>query len=118
MAQMLVLVISDEEKLERILEGFMKIGIRGATIIDSVGMGRFLAHTMPFASLNAMINGNREINKTVFAVSKHESKIQQAIALIKRTMGELVKPDSGFVFVISNIDAFGFASPFEGDEGE
>lgn len=116
MAQMLVLVISDEEKLELILEGFMEIGIRGATIIDSVGMGRFLAHTTPFASLNAMINGNREINKTVFAVSKHESKIQQAIALIQKIMDQFSKPDSGFMFVIPNIDAFGFARPFEGDE--
>lgn len=74
MSQMLIWVVNDDDKLEEILEGFIEIGIRGATIIDSMGMGRFLTHNTPFfSSIQSMINGNSETNKTVFLVSKHVS---------------------------------------------
>ena len=49
--QLLIAVINDEERLDDILSGFLELGITGATIIDSEGMGHVLSHDIPiFAS--------------------------------------------------------------------
>ena len=77
-------------------------------------MGRFLTQNTPiFASLQSIINGNHEFNKTVFAVSKYEEKIEKAVALVRKTMNDFNNPDSGFVFVMPAIHAYGFAKPLE-----
>jgi len=50
--KLLVFICNQPEKLEEILEGFLEVGITGATIIDSLGMGRILAAEVPiFAGL-------------------------------------------------------------------
>ena len=41
--KLLILILNKVEKLEEILEGFIDIGISGATIIDSIGMGHVLS---------------------------------------------------------------------------
>ena len=42
MAILMVFVLNREEYLDEILSGFVELGIGGATIIDSMGMGRIL----------------------------------------------------------------------------
>lgn len=117
MAKILVLVSGDDTKIEEVLEKFVEIGIRGATIIDSVGMGRFLSNnTSFFSGLSAMINGNSEANKTIFAVSKHDAKVAEAVSAVKEIMDDFKKPDSGFLFVIPDVEAYGFAKALE-EEG-
>ena len=37
---LLVAVVSQPEKLDEILSGFVELGVRGATVINSEGMGR------------------------------------------------------------------------------
>ena len=49
--QLLVAVINHEECVEEIVAGFVEIGITGATIVESRGMGRVLSRDVPiFAS--------------------------------------------------------------------
>lgn len=45
--KLLVFVLNKEEYLEDVLEAYVEAGIPGATIIDSEGMGRFLAYEVP-----------------------------------------------------------------------
>ncbi len=42
--KLLILILNKVEKLEEVLEGFLEIGITGATVIESSGMG----HTQTF----------------------------------------------------------------------
>ena len=58
--QLLIFILNKEELLEEVLEAFIELGISGATIIDSIGMGRILAHDIPiFAGFRNLIQDSR-----------------------------------------------------------
>ena len=53
--QLLIAVINHEERVDDILAGFVELGITGATIIPSKGMGRVLSSDVPiFAGLRSL----------------------------------------------------------------
>ncbi|NCG32013.1 MAG: hypothetical protein GWP44_03950, partial [Proteobacteria bacterium] len=54
--RLLVAVINDPEKVDEILSGFVELGITGATVLQSEGMGSVLSHDIPiFAGLQTLI---------------------------------------------------------------
>jgi hypothetical protein len=56
--KLLVLILNRVDKLEEVLEGFVDIGITGAAIIDSIGMGHVLSEEVPiFLGLRFMFAG-------------------------------------------------------------
>jgi len=99
--KLLVLFLNKVEKLEEVLEGFVEVGISGATVVDSVGMGHILSEEVPiFAGLRFMFAGNKPHNKTIFSVMRDE-KEEQVIRLLKKILGDLNQPGTGIVFTIS-----------------
>jgi nitrogen regulatory protein PII len=101
--QLLVLVLNKVEKLENLLKDFVHIGIKGATVIDSTGMARVLHDDLDsipiFGSIKMLINENYPYNKTVFVVLKDE-QIKPTIESIKKTVGDLSKPNVGILFTL------------------
>jgi nitrogen regulatory protein PII len=99
--QLLVCVINDPAKVDEILEAFIEIGITGATIIDTYGMGRTLVQDVPiFAGFRNLLSGTSKYNKTIFSVIDEDDKVNQATAAIETIVGELETPSSGIVFTI------------------
>jgi nitrogen regulatory protein P-II 1 len=106
---MMVFVLNREEYLEEILTGFLEIGISGATILDSMGMGRILAHDIPiFAGLRGVLAGGRPNNKTIMSVLPDFETYEQAVELIEDVCGSLDDPGIGVLFALPVIDARGF----------
>lgn len=102
--EVLVIVLNKIDKLEDLLMEFNNCGIKGATIIDSMGMIRVLADDhgdeIPlFGSLKMMLNENRPFNKTIFTVLDEE-KIPVAVNCVKRVVGDLNKNGVGIMFTI------------------
>jgi len=98
--KLLILILNKVEKLEEVLEGFIEIGITGATIIDSVGMGHIISEDVPiFAGLRFMFAGAKPHNKIIFSAIK-DGKEKPAIDLLKRILGDLNQPGTGIVFTI------------------
>lgn len=98
--KLLVLILNKVEKLEEVLEGFLEIGITGATIAETVGMGQILSEEVPiFAGLRFMFAGAKPHNKMIFSVIK-EDKEKPAIKLLKKILGDLDEPGTGIVFTI------------------
>lgn len=102
--QLLVLILNKTDLLEDILKELVDAGIKGATILDSMGMMRCLncedSKDVPiFGSLKMLMNEKRPFNKTVFVVLKEE-QLSPAITAIKKVMGDLTKPDVGIVFTL------------------
>ncbi|MGA1864392.1 MAG: P-II family nitrogen regulator [bacterium] len=80
--KLLVIVLNKEEYLNDILEAFVEVGITGATIVDSVGMGHKLAYEIPiFAGLRKSIKTS-DYNKTIFSVVQDDEILEEAIKLI------------------------------------
>lgn len=98
--RLLVAVINDPEKLDEILSGFLEIGVTGATILNSEGMGRLLSHDIPiFAGLQTLISGSRPQNRMIFSVVP-DDLVDSAVELLQEICGNLTAPATGIVFVL------------------
>lgn len=114
--KLLVAVINDPEKLDEILSGFLEIGVRGATVINSEGMGRVLSHDIPiFAGLQTLISGSRPQNRMIFSVIDDEL-VDTALELLQDVCGNLASPATGIAFVLPVERVVGLA-PELGDAG-
>ena len=114
--QLLVAVINHEEKLDDVLAGFVELGITGATIVSSEGMGHVLSHDVPiFAGLRSLTARTRPSNQTVFSVIA-DDKVDAAIALIQEVCGSLEAPGVGIVFALPVSRVVGL-SPELGSDG-
>jgi hypothetical protein len=97
---LLILVLNKEEHLEEVLEVFLELDIHGATIIDSIGMGRILAHDIPiFAGFRNLMKESRPGNKTIFTVID-EKKIPRVVQGVEQICGSLDKPGAGILVTI------------------
>jgi nitrogen regulatory protein P-II 1 len=110
--QLLVLVLNKDELLDELLKEFVDSGIKGATIIDSMGMARALTSNnigdVPiFGSLKLILNEGRPYNKTIFVALKDE-QVDTCIECVKKVVGGLDKPDAGILFTlpINHIEGF------------
>ena len=108
-------MVNDPEKLDEILSGYLEIGITGATIINSEGMGRVLSHDIPiFAGLQTLITRSRPQNRTIFSVVEEE-KVEQALALLQEVCGDLSAPATGIAFTLPLDRVVGLAPELGGD---
>jgi len=114
--RLLVAVVHDPEKLDEILSGFLEIGITGATVLNSEGMGSLLSQDIPiFAGLQTLVSGSRPQNRLVLSVIT-EDKVRPVVDLLKDVSGDLEKPATGIAFTLPVDQVFGLA-PELGGEG-
>jgi len=95
--KLILLFLNKEERLDEILEAMMELGISGATVIDSVGMGRILAHDIPiFAGFQNLLHESRPGNKIIFSVVP-ENKVQPLTKEVEHVLGPLEEPGNGLL---------------------
>lgn len=113
--QLLVAVINHEEMIDDVLAGFVELGITGATLLESKGMGRVLSHDVPiFAAVQSLNARSRAVNRTIFCVAD-DAKIEKAIAMIQETCGDLNHPGVGILFTLPVSRVIGLAAELDGD---
>jgi len=99
--KLLVFILNNEEYLEEVLEAYVEAGITGSTILDSEGMGRFLAYEVPlFEGFKDFMKGNRPYNKTILSVVKDGEVVKKARELVDEVVGGLDQPGSGIMFTV------------------
>ena len=115
--ELLIAVINQEEKLDEILSGFLELGITGATVVHSEGMGRVLSHDIPiFAGLQTLLSRSRPQNVTLFSVIREEDKVEAALLLLQEICGNLDDPATGIAFTLPLTRVVGLAGEL-GEEG-
>ena len=98
--KLLVLILNKVEKLEEVLEGYLEVGVTGATIIDSIGMGHIISEEVPiFAGLRFMFVGAKPHNKMVLSVIT-DDKEEPVLKVLKKILGDLSKTGTGIVFTM------------------
>lgn len=108
-----VLVLNQKEQLNKILEKFMEIGIAGATVLDSKGLGQAVMECeSPVVGglRNLLYNQCRPTNNTLFSVVENRETINQAIVEVEKIIGPLGEPGTGIAFTISLDFVKGFNS--------
>jgi len=97
MMKLVIFFLNQEEHLEEVLEAFVELGVDGATILDSIGMGRILAHDIPiFAGFQNLLHDSRPGNKTILTIVD-ESKIERMTKAIEQVIGSLDEPGNGLL---------------------
>ena len=98
--QLLVAVVNHEENVDDVLAGFVELGITGATILESRGMGRVLSREAPiFAGVRSLASQSRAENRTLLCVVE-DDKADAAIAMVQEVCGDLSRPGAGIVFTV------------------
>ncbi|MFW5684070.1 MAG: hypothetical protein ACOC1I_04405 [Spirochaetota bacterium] len=106
--RLIVFVLNREELLERVLEAYVEVGITGATILDSEGMGRFLTYEVPlFADFKEFMKGNKPYNKTILSVVQDDSLFDDLRSILDEVCGGLASPGTGILFSIPVDSAIG-----------
>ncbi len=68
-----VVFLNRIEFLEELLSIFLEIGVSGATVLDSVGMGHIISENIPiFAGLRDAFAGSSPGRKMILAVTEEE----------------------------------------------
>jgi len=95
--KLVLFFLNKEEHLQEVLEAFLELDINGATILDSVGMGRILAHDIPiFAGFRNLLQDSRPGNKTILTVVP-EKKVIPMTKAIEQIIGDLDQPGNGIL---------------------
>ena len=99
--ELLVIIISKEEYFERVVSLLVEVGISRATILESEGLGHFLAYEVPiFAGLRQLVGERRQANRTILAVIEKEEVVSELNKLLIKEGIDFTKPGVGIIFTV------------------
>ena len=106
--KVLIFVLNDISKLDELLIELSKNGLRGATIINSIGMARSIYkskssntyESIIINSLKALLeSSSNDENKTIFTIVD-EAQEKMFYEVVEKIIGPLSKENSGIIFTI------------------
>jgi len=98
--ELLLCVVKDYHQRDMILEGFLELGITGATVIEAHGMAQVLSKDVPiFAGLSTLFPRATSDSHLILSVLD-TSKLDQAIRLVEDVCGDFDEPGSGILFTV------------------
>lgn len=108
----LFIVLNDIEHLDDILDSFVDIGVKGATILDSQGMGSAITNNGKgkeqfFGAIRVFLDNARPYNKTIFTVIEDEDILTEAVKTVKNILGDITKPGVGMMFTLPVNNIYG-----------
>ena len=107
--QLLLAVINHAELVDEVLSGFVELGITGATVLESRGMGRVLSREVPiFAGIPELAAEARPENRTVLCVVA-DDKADAALAMLEEVIGGLEKRGAGIACLLPVARVVGLA---------
>lgn len=108
----LFIVLNNPDHLEDLLDKFVEIGVKGATILDSQGMGFAMAfgghgNEPFFGKIRSVIDNSRPYNKTVFTVIEDKETLDRAVDAAKEVFGDVYQPGIGMMFTMPVNNVYG-----------
>ncbi len=106
--KLVMIFLNKVEFLEDLLTAFLEIGVSGATVLDSVGMGRIITHNVPiFAGLRTAFAGSSPSNRTIFAVVEDELVAEMA-EVLEDVCGSFDEQGAGLMVAMPVAEVYGF----------
>lgn len=106
-------VLHDQEKLEQMLAAWSETGVKGITVLQSIGSKRIteqvgLREDLPLLpTLNSLFETGETLNRTLFSVVEGEELMEKVIARTEEIAGDLNLPGSGILVVLPIMKALG-----------
>jgi len=99
--ELIIIVLNKEEYFEKLLSILIESGINGATIINSEGIGHFLAHEIPiFAGLKQLVGEGKSVNRTIMAVTETKEVFKNLQRLLAAEKIDFTKPGVGVILTV------------------
>ncbi len=92
---MVLCVIDDPGKLDKVLVALEKGGVGGATIFESSGMHHRKKHRLPLPYLYGPMGADEEDNITIFTIVADKPAVEKCLAIIEDVIGDLSQPNTG-----------------------
>jgi hypothetical protein len=98
--ELLFCIVKDYRRRDMILEGFLELGIPGATVVEAHGMAQVLAKDVPiFAGLSTLFPGGSSDSHLILSVLKTDM-LDAALSLIDDVCGSFESPGTGILFTV------------------
>lgn len=112
MSFLVVTIIDNPDLCQPVLEAWREIGVRGATIFESTGMGRMiqggLRDDMPLIPRMSDFLGMREqAHRTILSVVKDEATADRMVVEAEKIVGKFEDPHTGICFILPVLKAYG-----------
>jgi len=99
--ELLIIILNKEEYFEKLISILVESGVSGATIVDSEGVGHFLAHEVPiFAGLRHLVGEGKSVNKTILAVLDNKDIFIRFKKLLVEENIDFTKPNVGVIVTV------------------
>ncbi len=101
----LFIVLNEIEYLSDIIKRMREVGLRGATIIESMGSATIVdndLYSVSFlASIVNAIEGRNKASRVIFSLIEREEQVTKAMDEVQKILGgDLKKPNKGMMFVL------------------
>ena len=112
MSFLVVMIVDNPDLCPTILHAWEEAGVTGVTILESSGLGRMrrggLRDDMPlFPSFSELLEGEEIHHRTLLSVVKDQAMVDEMVRLAQEMAGDLDEPNSGFLFVVPVLQAYG-----------
>jgi len=98
--QLVVAVVKGYRRVERVMEGFLEIGLPGATIVDAKGMGQIVSTELPvFSGFRSLFPGGGEESYLILSVVAGE-QVEEAIGMLRDVCEDFSAKGTGIVFTV------------------
>lgn len=98
-----LLVIDDPGKVEKVIKALEAGGVTGATIIESTGMHRKIGKQIPLRYLYASPDPIETENFTIFAIVPSRESAEECRVIVENVVGDLDQPNTG-IFATWQLD--------------
>ena len=102
MTHLMILILDDLTVLPDLTQAWRKIGVPGATILESAGAFRVETwlSRVGLKGLDRLFESNEVRRRTLFVAIEDDDLLTRAVAEAERVMGGFDRPDSGLLLVL------------------
>jgi len=107
---LLVMVLDDTTRLNEVLHAWEEAGVPGVTILESTGLARTLERHNArgaYAGFSQLFGAGRIGHNTLFTVINDIDRAAAVAARVEAILGDLNNPNTGILFVIPVLAAWG-----------
>jgi nitrogen regulatory protein P-II 1 len=105
--KLLFIVLNSTDMLEEVLEGLLEVGVTGATVVDSVGMGHIIEDVPLFAGMRSVFRSAKPHNKMIFSVID-DSQAAETMSVLDTILACSHERAKGIAFTMPIDSAIGF----------
>ena len=97
--KLLLIVLNSTDNLEEVLEGLIEVGVTGATVVDSVGMGHIIEDVPLFAGMRNIFRAAKPRNNMIFSVIQ-DSQVAETMQVLDTILACSQQKKKGIAFAL------------------